>query len=305
MRACRSDGRARWIPREPLHGVGDSSNNNSAGPAAQAYDGGVLTTVPVLRRRTRVVLHAVLLALATTGWAVRAAELQPPDIVAFDAYRAHAEEAFLARPVQDWGTGTPATGAAQAGPGEGDGITHLPGALVHHWRGMAFIRGAALHDVVARAQRYDEHPRIYQAIKSARILEHDGNTFRTLTRIQTGAGGLRGVLDVRNLIVYSAPEPDVVVALSNSEEIREVKDVGTARERHLPEGDDSGYLWRASTFTRFVQVDEGVSIEMESIGLSRRLPRMTAWLIEPFVRTLGRRSVEGSLKEFVAAVSSN
>lgn len=43
-------------------------------------------------------------------------------------------------------------------------------------------------------------------------------------------------------------------------------------EDHFPVGRDSGYLWRANAFTKFVQRDGGVWVELETVGLSRRFP---------------------------------
>ncbi len=81
-----------------------------------------------------------------------------------------------------------------------------------------------------------------------------------------------------------------------------MKDAGRPSERRLPEGRDSGYLWRAGTFTLFVEGDDGVYMEMETVGLSRRFPPLLGWLIEPIARRVGRRSVERSVQEFRRAV---
>jgi len=86
------------------------------------------------------------------------------------------------------------------------------------------------------------------------------------------------------------------------DEIRELRDAGTAKERKLSPGHDSGYLWRAAAFTRMVERDGGVFVEMETIGLTRRFPTFLGWFIEPVARRLGRSSVERSLQEFTSAV---
>ena len=91
-------------------------------------------------------------------------------------------------------------------------------------------------------------------------------------------------------------------SVSSAEEIREVKDPGRPNERRLPEGHDSGYLWKAGTFTQLVAVDGGVWLEMETIGLSRPFPSMLGWLIEPIARRVGRSSVDDSLHEFHQAM---
>jgi len=73
-------------------------------------------------------------------------------------------------------------------------------------------------------------------------------------------------------------------------------------ERYVPPGQDRGYLWRAATFTRFVEADGGVYMEMETIGLSRPFPPLLGWVIEPIARRIGRGSVENSIQEFRRAV---
>ncbi len=58
------------------------------------------------------------------------------------------------------------------------------------------------------------------------------------------------------------------------------------------------------TLNRIVEVDGGVVIEMETLGLSRGFPPLLHWLIEPIARRLGRKSVELSLQEFHGAVKA-
>ncbi len=65
---------------------------------------------------------------------------------------------------------------------------------------------------------------------------------------------------------------------------------------------DSKNFWAANTFTSFESVPTGVRVELETLGLSRRFPRLLAWLIEPLARRLGRDSAERTLEEFRAAV---
>jgi len=107
---------------------------------------------------------------------------------------------------------------------------------------------------------------------------------------------------VTSRVQYFQPDSRSVYSISNSEEIRELRDAGTAKERQLSPGHDSGYLWRAAAFTHMVERDGGVFVEMETIGLSRGFPTLLSWIIEPIARRVGRSSVERSLQEFSAAV---
>jgi hypothetical protein len=92
--------------------------------------------------------------------------------------------------------------------------------------------------------------------------------------------------------------------ISRSEEIRELRHAGSAFESLLPEGRDSGYLWRAATFTRFVEDALGVWMELETLGLSRELLPPLDWVIEPITRRIGRRSAAAYLDELRRAVAT-
>ena len=115
---------------------------------------------------------------------------------------------------------------------------------------------------------------------------------------------MTAVLDIWLTIQYFYPDARRAYSISTSEDIREVKNAGRTDEQHLPAGQDSGYLWRAGAFTSFVQYENGVRVEMETIALSRRFPALLGWILEPVARRLGRKSVETSLEEFRTAVAA-
>lgn len=229
------------------------------------------------------------------------AELQERTRLAWEAFRDRAERDFVARPPQPPRATSSDGDDVAAGPASEDGILGVPGGLVHHWRGSAFVPGRSVDDVLAVSRAYAAYPKVYKAVLTATVLEDTASDVRVLIRMKESAGGLSAVLDVRSMVRYTRPAPDIALVLSNAEEIREVKRAGERDEYLLPPGRDSGYLWRASTFTRAVEVAGGVRVEMETLGLSRRFPPLLGWLIEPIARRLGRRSVEATLGEFVAA----
>ena len=149
---------------------------------------------------------------------------------------------------------------------------------------------------------YDDYHAYYRPVIASRLLTRDGDTYRALLRLRESAGGMTAVLDVTTRVQYFRPDQASAYSMSTSEEIREVKDPGSPGETHLPAGRDSGYLWRAVTLTRLIQRGNGVSVEMETLGLSRGFPPLLGWIIEPIARRIGRKSVELSLQEFRAAV---
>lgn len=234
-----------------------------------------------------------------------AAELQDRTAAAFDAYAADAERAFLVR-VQNARVSPPRGGRSlEAGPAMEDGVITVPGGLVHHWRGVMIVSAGSLTKAIALSQAYDDYDEIYQTVVSSTLLEQHGDMTRASLRLRSGEAGITAVVQVRATIRHFTGADGSVYSVSRSDEIREVADAGGRGERLLPPGRDSGYLWRAHTFSWLVPRAQGLYMEIETLGLSRRFPPMLGWLIEPIARRLGRKSTEGSLRDFAAALSRN
>ena len=251
------------------------------------------------------------IALGLPAPRVAAAELEAAANQAFDRYVEEATQAFLARrnatrsthpePRAD-GKPSPRDGQVVARPARQDGIIEVPGGLVHHWFGTTFIGRATMSDTLKVSYNYDDYDEVYKPIVASQLLGKDGDAYRIRLRIKEGAAGISAVLDVTSHVRYVFPESGAAYSMSASDEIREVKNAGTPKERLLPAGQGSGYLWRAATFNLFVEREGGVLLEMETIGLSRVFPPLLGWVIEPIARRFGRQSVELSLQEFSRAV---
>lgn len=56
----------------------------------------------------------------------------------------------------------------------------------------------------------------------------------------------------------------------------------------MPVGNDPGYLWRLNLYTRYLEKDNGVYIEIEFVALSRNVPAIFAWLVNPYLRSIPR-----------------
>jgi hypothetical protein len=252
----------------------------------------------------RPLLCAVLLLVALAdiaATAVSAATLEPRTNLAYDAYLDEAKRKFVLR-VRDGVGGATRDGTLSVGPARQDGIIELPGGLVHHWVGSAFVRGVTLRQAIDASSNYARYSAVYKAVIAARLLEHEGDTFRVLVRVRQSGGGISATLDVRSIIRYVHPTSRSAYSISDAEEIREVINAGKPDDRLLPAGHDSGYLWRANTFSYLLEEGDGLYIELETIGLSRRFPPLLAWFIEPIARRVGRTSVESSLREFLAVL---
>jgi hypothetical protein len=249
-------------------------------------------------------LGLVTLALtAGAGAGGSVVAVQPRTGAAYESYLRNAEAAFLARVRGERPPRTPTADDSAGIPDDGPQgrIVRVPGGLVHHWRGAIHIPGADLPRVLAVAQDYGSYHQVYPRVIEARLLHREGDRFVIVTRIKESAGIVSAVLQLRSVVSYRRFATQAY-SLSTTEEIREVFHSGLPDERPLPPGRGSGYLWRANTFTRFVTREDGVDVELEAIGLSRRFPPLLGWLIEPIAYRLGRSSVERTLCEFSRAV---
>ncbi len=246
-------------------------------------------------------IAAAALVLGTPPHEIVADEPQPPTYKAYAAYFELARRAFIARASVD--PGTPPRSGIRVAPGQGDGITEVPGGLIHHWAGGMFLPGATLKRALEASQDYAAYSSVYKGVLASKLLERRGDIFAVWMRVKGGGGGLTVVLEVRSTVEYFHPAPHRVYSIANADEIREVKNPGSRDERLLERGDDSGYLWRGNTMSRLTAMDGGIVVEMETIGLSRRFPPLLGWIIEPIARRVGRRSVEQSLQEYAASVT--
>lgn len=259
------------------------------------YDGEVYGHGSAPRCSLTAAIVACALALPA---GLAAAELQAKTLEAYTAYVEQARRTFLARVESRRIELPPAGVTVVAGPGRDDGITSVPGGLVHHWTARAFVRDVDFARALQAAQEFGAYPRIYKAVQRADVISRDGDTFRVRMRLRESEAGITAVFQVTTTIRYVRAGRSAH-AFSHADEIREVERPGAGDERLLPVGQGSGYLWAADTFTRFVEHDGGVYLETETLGLSRGFPALLGWFIEPIARRLGRRSAEATMHEFV------
>ena len=252
----------------------------------------------------------LLLAAAIIGLSVStlvAAVLTDSAANAYAAYADRARQSFLNRVNQPVGSGDGERASLRkeevvVSPAGGDGIQTMPDSLVHHWRGAVFIHGVTLDQVVSVSRAYRDYPKIFPPVIAATVLSDESEALRVQFRIKQSAAGMTATLDMWSSIRYVKSDATHAHVLSSSDTIREVQNAGRATERYVAAGHESGYLWRGATFTRFVENDGGVYMEMETIGLSRAFPPLLGWVIEPIARRIGRASVEDSVQQFRRAV---
>ncbi len=171
----------------------------------------------------------------------------------------------------------------------------VPGGLIHHWAGTAFIPRATLAQTITLLQDYDNRHKYWApAVERSHLIERDGDHFKMSMRLREKKI-ITIVFDTDYDITYTSLGPDRETCRSVSTRIAQVENDGQPDEYQKPVGDNSGFLWRLYTYWRLEQRDGGTYVQLEAISLSRSIPAGLAWLIEPFVSSFPKTSLEFTL----------
>ena len=242
-------------------------------------------------------LLTVLLAVTAFSATSSAAELQPRTIAAFDRY-ARLTEARIDGPGPFILGTLPRSELLIERMVTRDAGREIdvPGGLIHHWMGTAFVPGATVDQALALLQDYNSHAQVYRPIVArSRLLGREGDTFRFHLRFLTKKV-ITVVVNTDHEARFTRPSADRASARVHSTRIAEVEDPGTPQERELPVGNDGGYLWRLNTYWRLLEQDGGTYIQCESISLTRGIPTGFGWLIGPFVTSVPRETLMFTLE---------
>ena len=244
-----------------------------------------------------------------------AAELQPKTLKAFNQYVKAAEERMdhrernpndllyiesLPKPEFDSVMATLKQGQVyvQRIPVRGpDGSSFdVPDGMIHHWVGDVFIPGRSVTSALEVLRDYDNFKNIYkpEVIRSRLVKREDEDDYTVYIRLQKQSI-VTVTLDTWYHIHFTPVGKNSGYSRSVSTRIQQVDDAGTPSEHLEPVGNDSGYLWRINSYWRYQQYDNGVIVEWESISLSRDIPFLVAWFVNPLVRKIAREAVTDML----------
>ncbi len=254
----------------------------------------------------RLPIAAALLFLLAAGASV-AEEPTPAAVAGFNSYIGRVEsrlagqhgsaEAYLAP--EDWArlrAGslvieqlTPAAGA------------ELPGALLHDWRGTAFVPGTKGADCERVMRDFRGYPRYFSPqVLKATVPAQEGDRYRATLRVrQTHI--LTVVMDTTYDVTFGRDNFEGTGAqhgysVSRSTQIVEIGSAGTAQERALSPSEEHGFLWRLNTYWSYEERDGGLYIQIESVSLTRSIPTGLGWAIGPFIEGIPRESLEFTLR---------
>jgi hypothetical protein len=246
-----------------------------------------------------------VILLAVCGWV--AAEPAPQAVAAYNKYIAAVES----RLVQQHATAGAFLAIRAADPQnerrlkngeliveqiEPRGGKDLPGAMLHDWRGAAFVPGARGADFERLMRDYAAYPQHYAPeVLAASVLAHDGDHYQVKMRVRQ-KHVITVVLDTTYDVTCGRLDSDHGYSLSRSTVVAEIEEAGTSSERALGPNEDHGFLWRLNTYWSYEERDGGLYIEIESVSLTRSIPYGLAWVVGPFVESVPRESLEFTLR---------
>jgi len=171
---------------------------------------------------------------------------------------------------------------------EDHGGIHIPSGQIHHWAGVIFIPGATLAEAIAVLQDYDDHHDIFKPqIRRSKLIERSGDESKIYLQLFNNSivtVVLNANFDVTDTQFGSTRHQ----IATRSTRIAEVADPDTPNEHERPIGNDHGYMWRLNSCWRIEEKDGGVYVQNESVALSRTIPAIFAWLVNPFTKNLPR-----------------
>lgn len=231
-------------------------------------------------------------------------KLRAETVVAFDGYVAIVEETLQARLDGDaskflaisensgWRT---SLRDGSVNPEFIEKSLEVPGGLIQDWTATMFAPNASGEDVIALLTDYDHHSDIYDEVIAGQVISRTGSKIRSKLRLRKHK--------VITIVLDTEHEIEVIKAgegrwqlHSHSTRINQVRNVGKSNEMLLPEGEDTGFLWRMNAYWSIQEVDGGVYVECRSTTLTRGIPFGLGWLIDRFTLAVPRESLVATLE---------
>jgi hypothetical protein len=173
---------------------------------------------------------------------------------------------------------------------------NLSGALLHHWRGTAFVPGATAADFERLLRDFNSYPQHFSPqVLQAKVLTRGGDRMQAWMRVRQ-RHVITVVMDTTYDISFGQLDRRHGYSISESTRIAEIEAAGTGAEHTLSAHEDHGFLWRLNTFWSYAERDGGLYLQIEAISLTRSIPRGVGWAVQPYVESIPRESLEFTLR---------
>jgi hypothetical protein len=178
----------------------------------------------------------------------------------------------------------------------------LPGALLHHWRGTAFAPGATAADFDRFMRDFGDYPQHFSPeVLKAKVLTQEDDSLQAWMRVRQ-KHVITVVMDTTYDVTFGRLDAHRGYSISRSTRIAEIESAGTAGERALTSSEEHGFLWRLNTYWTYEERDGGVYMQIESVSLTRSIPRGLGWAVQPFIESIPRESLEFTLRSICSAL---
>lgn len=172
-----------------------------------------------------------------------------------------------------------------------------PGALIHHWIGIAFIPKATVQQALALVQDYDNHYKVYKPeVERSQLISREGDDFKIYLRYRTKKI-ITVVLNTYHDVHYSVVDAKHAYCRSYSTKVTEVEDAGGPGEHERAVDNQNGFMWRMNTYWRFEETNGGLYLQCEAITLTRSVPVALRWLIEPYITSIPHESLNQTMND--------
>jgi hypothetical protein len=158
----------------------------------------------------------------------------------------------------------------------------IPGGTIYHSSGSTLIRHTTV-DRVVKALMYPGTPPPQEDVLESRVLARTDNTLRVYLKLARTAV-VTVVYDTEHQVTFTRHSPMMATSRSVSTRIAE-----------CDEG-DRGFLWRLNSYWRYTQVGNDVRVDLESLSLSRGVPRVARPVARPIVDRIARESLHRTLE---------
>lgn len=239
------------------------------------------------------------------------AQASPAATVAFENYCRDVERrigeqhrsttSFLAAADGGGAPGMPGNAALQLQHGEvaierlTPADAEVSGALLHHWRGTAFAAGAHAADFDRLLRDFAAYPRYFspEVVRSSATDRGPGRVSVAMRVRQRHV--LTVVMDIDFDVSFGRMDGARGWSTSRSTRVAEIEGADTNAERALPRDEEHGFLWRTNTYWSYEERDGGVYLQIESVSLTRAVPRGLGWAIRSYVESIPRESLAFTL----------
>jgi hypothetical protein len=161
-------------------------------------------------------------------------------------------------------------------------MIEIPGGTIYHSSGSIVVRHTTV-DRVIHALTNPGTPPPQEDVLESRVLSRTANGLRVYLKLSRSAI-VTVVYDTEHDVVFTRHSPTVATSRSVSTLIAESG------------GGDRGFLWRLNSYWRYTQVGSDVRIDLESLSLSRSVPRVARPVARPIIDRIAQESLTRTLE---------